>query len=97
MIQALGFTGQADCVAAFNLAKVPVKGTVYQSIYEKIKKLGRSSGLGKLHPHMLRHTYGICICCLFIAGCVDVLQLAFDKFKWFQNCCRFINLRRSHY
>ena len=31
---------------------------IYRSIYEKIKKLGRSSGLGKLHPHMLRHTYG---------------------------------------
>jgi integrase len=25
---------------------------------EKIKKLGRQAGIGKLHPHMLRHTYG---------------------------------------
>jgi len=31
---------------------------IYRSIYEKIKKLGRQSGVGKLHPHMLRHTYG---------------------------------------
>jgi len=31
---------------------------IYRSIYEKIKKLGRQSGIGKLHPHMLRHTYG---------------------------------------
>lgn len=31
---------------------------IYRSIYEKIKKLGRLSGIGKLHPHMLRHTYG---------------------------------------
>jgi len=30
---------------------------IYRSIYEKIKKLGRQSGIGKLHPHMLRHTY----------------------------------------
>ena len=31
---------------------------IYRSIYEKIRKLGRRSGLGKLHPHMLRHTFG---------------------------------------
>jgi site-specific recombinase XerC len=31
---------------------------IYRSIYEKIKKLGKNSGLGHLHPHMLRHTYG---------------------------------------
>jgi integrase len=31
---------------------------IYRSIYEKIKKLGRQAGIGKLHPHMLRHTYG---------------------------------------
>jgi integrase len=30
---------------------------IYRSIYEKIKKLGKQSGIGKLHPHMLRHTY----------------------------------------
>ena len=34
------------------------KRVIYRSIYEKIKKLGRQSGIGKLHPHMLRHTYG---------------------------------------
>jgi site-specific recombinase XerC len=34
------------------------KRMIYRSIYEKIKKLGRQSGIGKLHPHMLRHTYG---------------------------------------
>lgn len=31
---------------------------IYRSIYEKMKKLGKQSGIGKLHPHMLRHTYG---------------------------------------
>ena len=31
---------------------------IYRSIYEKIKKLGKNSGLNHLHPHMLRHTYG---------------------------------------
>jgi len=31
---------------------------IYRSIYEKIRKLGRQAGIGKLHPHMLRHTYG---------------------------------------
>jgi len=30
---------------------------IYRTIYEKIKKLGKKSGIGKLHPHMLRHTY----------------------------------------
>lgn len=34
------------------------KRVIYRSVYEKIKKLGRQSGIGKLHPHMLRHTYG---------------------------------------
>jgi len=34
------------------------KRMIYRSIYEKIKKLGKQSGIGKLHPHMLRHTYG---------------------------------------
>jgi site-specific recombinase XerC len=35
------------------------KGTrmIYRSIFEKIRKLGRKSSIGKLHPHMLRHTY----------------------------------------
>ena len=30
---------------------------IYRTIYEKMKKLGKKSGIGKLHPHMLRHTY----------------------------------------
>ena len=30
---------------------------IYRTIYEKMKKLGSKSGIGKLHPHMLRHTY----------------------------------------
>ncbi|MFC1762985.1 tyrosine-type recombinase/integrase [Planctomycetota bacterium] len=34
------------------------KRVIYRSIYEKIKKLGKNSGIGHLHPHMLRHTYG---------------------------------------
>jgi len=34
------------------------KRMIYRSIYEKMKKLGTKSGIGKLHPHMLRHTYG---------------------------------------
>ena len=29
----------------------------YRSIYSKIKRIGEQSGIGKLHPHMLRHTY----------------------------------------
>ncbi|HSV98693.1 MAG TPA: site-specific integrase [Sedimentisphaerales bacterium] len=34
------------------------KRMIYRSIYEKIRKLGRQAGIGPLHPHMLRHTYG---------------------------------------
>lgn len=30
---------------------------IYRSIYEKIKRIGKQAGVGKLHPHMLRHTY----------------------------------------
>jgi len=30
---------------------------IYRTVYEKMKKLGKKSGIGKLHPHMLRHTY----------------------------------------
>lgn len=39
---------------------VSFKGTrvIYRTVFEKIRKLGRQSGIGKLHPHMLRHTYG---------------------------------------
>ena len=33
------------------------KRMIYRSIYEKMKKLGKQAGFGKLHPHMLRHTY----------------------------------------
>lgn len=33
------------------------KRIIYRTIYEKMKKLGNKSGVGKLHPHMLRHTY----------------------------------------
>ena len=33
------------------------KRMIYRTIYEKMKKLGKKSGIGKLHPHMLRHTY----------------------------------------
>ena len=33
------------------------KRLIYRSVYEKIKKLGKKSDIGKLHPHMLRHTY----------------------------------------
>lgn len=33
------------------------KRMIYRSIYEKMKKLGKNAGIGKLHPHMLRHTY----------------------------------------
>jgi len=40
------------------LVSAPGGRMIYRSIYEKIKKLGRQSGIGKLHPHMLRHTYG---------------------------------------
>ena len=30
---------------------------IYRSIYAKIKRIGDQAGIGKLHPHMLRHTY----------------------------------------
>jgi site-specific recombinase XerC len=30
---------------------------IYRSIYSKIKRIGDQAGIGKLHPHMLRHTY----------------------------------------
>lgn len=33
------------------------KRVIYRSIYKKIKKLGNKSGIGKIHPHILRHTY----------------------------------------
>ena len=33
------------------------KRIIYDTIYEKIKRLGEKSGIGKLHPHVLRHTY----------------------------------------
>jgi site-specific recombinase XerC len=33
------------------------KRMIYRTIYEKMKKLGKKSGIGRLHPHMLRHTY----------------------------------------
>ena len=33
------------------------KRLIYRTIYEKMKKLGNKAGIGKLHPHMLRHTY----------------------------------------
>ena len=29
----------------------------YISIYSKVKRIGEQAGIGKLHPHMLRHTY----------------------------------------
>ncbi len=39
------------------LASAKGKRMIYRSVYEKMKKLGKKSGIGKLHPHMLRHTY----------------------------------------
>jgi site-specific recombinase XerC len=30
---------------------------IYRSIYAKVKRIGEQAGIGKLHPHMLRHTY----------------------------------------
>jgi site-specific recombinase XerC len=33
------------------------KRIIYRSIYAKIKRIGKQAGIGKLHPHMLRHTY----------------------------------------
>ena len=29
----------------------------YQGLYTRIKRIGERAGIGKLHPHMLRHTY----------------------------------------
>lgn len=29
----------------------------YHSIYSKVKSVGKKSGIGKLHPNMLRHTF----------------------------------------
>jgi site-specific recombinase XerC len=29
----------------------------YRSVYAKIRSIGQKAGIGKLHPHMLRHTY----------------------------------------
>ena len=29
----------------------------YMTLYQKINRLGEKSGIGKLYPHMLRHTY----------------------------------------
>ena len=39
------------------LASSKGKRMIYRTVYEKMKKLGNKSGIGKLHPHMLRHTY----------------------------------------
>ena len=33
------------------------KSLCYMTLYQKIRRLGKQSGIGKLHPHMLRHTY----------------------------------------
>jgi site-specific recombinase XerD len=34
------------------------KGRIsYQGLYTRIKRIGEHAGIGKLHPHMLRHTY----------------------------------------
>ena len=30
---------------------------IYRSVYSKIKRIGEQAGIGRLHPHMLRHTY----------------------------------------
>ena len=30
---------------------------IYRSVYAKVKRIGEQAGIGKLHPHMLRHTY----------------------------------------
>ncbi len=48
----------ASCPDAPLLVSAKGGRVIYRSIYEKIKKLGRQAGIGKLHPHMLRHTYG---------------------------------------
>ncbi len=29
----------------------------YTTVYSKIRRIGKQSGIGKLHPHVLRHTY----------------------------------------
>jgi site-specific recombinase XerD len=29
----------------------------YQGLYTRIKRIGERAGIGKLHPHILRHTY----------------------------------------
>ncbi len=29
----------------------------YQGLYTRVKRIGEQAGIGKLHPHMLRHTY----------------------------------------
>ena len=39
------------------LASTGGKRMIYRSVYEKIKKLGKKCGIGRLHPHVLRHTY----------------------------------------
>ena len=33
------------------------KQLCYMTVYQKIRRIGQQSGVGKLHPHMLRHTY----------------------------------------
>ena len=33
------------------------KPLCYMTLYQKIRRMGDRSGIGKLHPHMLRHTY----------------------------------------
>ena len=33
------------------------KPMCYMTLYQKIRRIGKESGIGKLHPHMLRHTY----------------------------------------
>ena len=33
------------------------KRFICRSIYAKIKRIGEQEGIGKLHPHMLKHTY----------------------------------------
>ena len=33
------------------------KPLCYMTLYQKIHRLGKESGIGRLHPHMLRHTY----------------------------------------
>jgi len=33
------------------------KRLIYMSLYSKVKRIGQKAGIGKLHPHMLRHTY----------------------------------------